>query len=162
MSVQLQMFGDQSSRRIDLITFGSPCQDFSLGRKTYLGWKDTEEVLLSSKQLGSFTSADLVYLCGKMLKEHSPQTMAQIFGQSSKPLPTLGVIDLNGNCLTHRWFLPQNRERIYLVGYSTSTGNEIGEEFFLSEKVQNYLIARSGTKDKNQQVCKMRIISQEP
>ena len=30
----------------------------------------------------------------------------------------MGVIDLNGNCCNTSWFLPQNRERIYLVGYS--------------------------------------------
>ena len=57
----------------------------------------------------------------EMLKELSPQTMAKILRQSSKPLPTLGAIDLNGNCVIHRGFYPQNRERIYLVGYSAET-----------------------------------------
>jgi hypothetical protein len=159
MSVQLQMFGDQSSQELTSSLL-EVLAKISHWQENDLGWKD-KEVLLSSKQLGSFTSADLVYLCGKMLKEHSPQTMAQTFGQLSKPLPTLGVIDLNGNCLTQVGFYPKI-ESGYTLSDILQAQEEIGEEFFLSEKVQNYLIARSGTKDKNQQVCKMRIISQEP
>ena len=62
---------------------------------------------LSLKQLGSSMSADQEFLFGKMLKELSPQTMAKILRQSSKPLPTLGAIDLNGNCVIHRGFYPK-------------------------------------------------------
>jgi DNA (cytosine-5)-methyltransferase 1 len=38
-----------------------------------------------------------------------------------------GVIDLNGNCLIQSGFYPQNRERIYLVGY---LGNGSGGQVF--------------------------------
>ena len=76
-----------------------------------------QKVALSSTQLPSLLASDQVYLSGKMLREHSPQTLAQTFGQFSKPLPTLGVIDLNGNCLIQAGVLPQNRERIYLIGH---------------------------------------------
>ena len=55
--------------------------------------------------------SDLTFLSGRMLRESSSQSIDQIFGALSKRLPTLAVIDLNGNCL-----IPQNRERIYLVG----------------------------------------------
>jgi hypothetical protein len=73
-----------------------------------------------------------------MLREHSPQTMAQTFGQLSKPLPTLGVIDLNGNCVTQCGFY-----RKTVSGYTLSDilqkPEEIGEEFFLSEKAINQI-----------------------
>ena len=55
-----------------------------------LAWVDQDQVL-SGKQLDSSLSADLVFLSGKMLKEHSAAMMAKIFGQLSKPLPTLGL-----------------------------------------------------------------------
>ena len=51
-----------------------------------------------------------------MLKEHSPQTIAETLRQSCKRLPTLGVIDSNGNCLIQSGFYPKI-ERVYLVGY---------------------------------------------
>ncbi len=96
------------------------------------GWTENE-VALSLKQYGLSPNADQELLCGRMLREHSAQTMAKILRQSSKPLATLGAIDLNGNCLIHRGF--------YLKTESASTlsdilqpPQEIGEEFFLSEK----------------------------
>ena len=94
------------------------------------GWKD-KEVLLSGKPSDLLPNADLTFLSGKMLKESSPQTMAKTFGRLSKPLPTLAVIDLNGNCLIHHGFYPKIES-----GYTLS---DILEEhphhrYFLSEK----------------------------
>ena len=95
------------------------------------GWTENE-VALSLKQYGLSPNADHELLCGRMLKEHSAAMMAKTLRQSSKPLPTLGAIDLNGNCLIHRGF--------YLKTESASTlsdilqhPTEIGEEFFLSQ-----------------------------
>src|SRR5690606_29744960 len=61
-------------------------------------WKE-KGVVLSHTQLPWLIATNQTFLCGKMLKEHTPQTMAQIFGRLSKPLPTLMVIDSNSNCL---------------------------------------------------------------
>ena len=90
------------------------------------------EVPLFGKQLGSSLSANHVFLSGKMLKEHSPQTMAQTFGQLSKPLPTLEAIDLNGNCLIHAGFSPKIES-----GYTLSDilETEVDDRYFLSEKM---------------------------
>jgi hypothetical protein len=104
-----------------------------------LGWKD-KEVLLSSKQSVLLANADQVYLCGKMLKGRSPQMMAQTFGQLSKPLPTLGAIDLNGNCLIQVGFYPKI-ESGYTLSDILQPQEEIGEEFFLSEKVINQILS---------------------
>ena len=101
-----------------------------------LGWKD-KEVLLSSKQSVLLGNADQVYLCGKMLKGRSPQMMARTFGQLSKPLPTLGAIDLNGNCLIQVGFYPKIES-----GYTLSDilQTQVGEEFFLSQQRLNTLV----------------------
>ena len=71
-----------------------------------------------------------------MLKEHSPQTMAQTFGQLSKPLPTLGVIDSNGNCLIHAGFSPKIES-----GYTLSDilETEVDQKYFLSDTAIKYL-----------------------
>lgn len=138
MSVQLQMFGEQTSQPLTL----SPLEvlaKISHWQENELGWKE-KEVLLSSKQSALLANADQVYLSGKMLKARSPQMMAQTFGQLSKPLPTLGVIDLNGNCLIQVGFYPKIE-----IGYTLSDilqpQEEIGEEYFLSEKVINQILS---------------------
>ncbi len=99
-----------------------------------LGQSKELEVPLYGKQLGSSMSANHVFLSGKMLKEHSPQMMAETFGQLSKPLPTLGVIDSNGNCLIHAGFRePPKIEKEYTL--SDILEAEVDDRYFLSEKM---------------------------
>jgi hypothetical protein len=78
-------------------------------------------------------SADHVYLSGRMLKEHSAASIAKTFGRLSDALPTLGVIDLNGNCLTQNGYYPK-----IVSGYTLSDillpPEEVGARYFLSEK----------------------------
>ena len=133
MSDQLQMFGEQTYPELT----SSPLEvlaRISALLETVKAWEETE-VALSLKQLDSLGSADQEFLSGKMLKEHSPQTLAKTLRQSSKPLPTLGAIDLNGNCLIHRGFYPKT-ESGYTLSDILQPPSEIGEEYFLSQASQ--------------------------
>ena len=65
--------------------------------------------------------------------------MAQTFGQLSKPLPTLGVIDLNGNCLIQVGFYPKI-ESVYTLSDILQPQEEIGEEHYLSNTSQKRLL----------------------
>lgn len=85
---------------------------------------------LLPKQLDSSMNADLVFLYGKMLKELSPQTMAQTFSQLSKPLPTLGLIELNGNCVIQCGFYPKADPEYTLQDILE---DEVDERYFLSQ-----------------------------
>ena len=123
---------------IDIITFGSPCQDFSLAGKRK-GLKEPK-VALSSTQLPSLLSSDQVYLSGRTLKELSAPMLAQTFGRLCKRLPTLGIIQSNGNCLIQAGFYPKIESEYTL---SDILQDEVSQEYFLSEKmiafsVQNY------------------------
>ena len=91
-----------------------------------------QKVALSNTQLPSLLASDQVYLSGRTLKAHSPQMLAQTFGQFSKRLPTLGVIDLNGNCLIQAGYYPKIES-----GYTLSDilQEEVRQEYFLSEKM---------------------------
>jgi len=115
--------------------------------ETVKGW-EVKDQALSLKRLGSSMSADQEFLSGKMLKEHSAQTMAKTLRQSSKPLPTLGAIDLNGNCVIHRGFYPKT-ERESTLSDILQTPQEIGKEFFLSKKMTKFLLDRQGTTQGN-------------
>lgn len=105
----------------------------SLGKEQ--GWEE-KEVLLSPTQSGSLLKSNQSFLSGKMLREHSPQMMAQTFGLLSKPLPTLGAIDLNGNCLIHHGFYPKTGSEYTL---SDLLEQEVDDKYFLSEKKLGYL-----------------------
>ena len=95
-----------------------------------------QKVALSSTQLPSLLTSDQVYLSGKMLKEHSPQTLAQTFGRLSKRLPTLGVIQSNGNCLIQAGYYPKIES-----GYTLSDilQDKVSKEYFLSQKMIAFL-----------------------
>jgi hypothetical protein len=129
MSVQLLMF-EEETFPTSTLSLLEVLAKISHWQENERGWKD-KEVLLSSKQSALLGNADQVYLSGKMLKGRSPQMMAQTFGQLSKPLPTLGVIDLNGNCLIQVGFYPKI-ESGYTLSDILQSPEEIGEEYFLS------------------------------
>ena len=144
MSEQYKMFGDQTSPKSIL----SPLE--ALARTSQLlenvkEWEGKDQAL-SLKQFVSLGNADQEFLYGKMLKELSPQTLAKILRQSSKALPTLGAIDLNGNCLIHRGFYPKIERDCTLLGILQKP-NEIGEEYFLSEKAQKRILTYRDNKE---------------
>lgn len=136
MSDQLQMFGEQTSQKSTLSPSEALAKILVL-LENVKEWEGKDQAL-SLKQFVSLGNADQEFLYGKMLKELSPPTLAKILRQSSKALPTLGAIDLNGNCLIHRGFYPKI-ERDCTLSDILQKPNEIGEEFFLSEKRVNTL-----------------------
>ena len=130
MSDQLQMFKEKdypklTSSHLDLLA------KISVWLEKEVGWKE-KEVVLSQKQLGSFGNADRVYLSGKMLKGLSPQMMVKISGQFCKSLPTLGGIDLNGNCLIQNGYYPKIENDFTLLDILE---DEIPKKYFLSQKM---------------------------
>ena len=109
--------------------------------ESVLDLKETK-VALSSTQLPSLLTSDQVYLSGRMLREHSPQMLAQTFGQFSKLLPTLGVIQSNGNCLIQAGYYPKIESGYTLLDILQE---EVSQEYFLSEKLQKIVVKRQGT-----------------
>ena len=104
MSDQLQMFEDQNSQEL-MPSLSEALAKTSQLLETVKGWEEKDQAL-SLKQLGLSKNVDQIFLSGKMLKERSAQTIAKTLQQSCKRLPTLGAIDLNGNCLIQPGFYP--------------------------------------------------------
>ena len=74
------------------------------------------KVALSSTQLPSLLASDQVYLSGRMLREYSPQMLAD-FWAILQAFANIGGYRLEWQLLNTSWLLPQNRQRIYLVGH---------------------------------------------
>lgn len=113
--------------RPNLITFGSPCQNFSpIGDGKGLMGRESRLISQAIEAVRRFKPDVFIW---ENVKESSSQNIAQIFGKSSKLLPTLGVIDSNGNCLIRHGFYPRT-ENAYTL--SDVLQKDVPQAYFLS------------------------------
>lgn len=102
---------------IDLITFGSPCQDFSLaGERKGMEGDRSSLVLEAIRLIGECRPRVFVW---ENVKGTFSSNNGEDFAAILQAFTNIGGYRLEWQLLNTSWFLPQNRERIYLVGYST-------------------------------------------
>ena len=102
---------------IDIITFGSPCQDFSLAGKRE-GLKGAKSSLI---QHAIALIADIrpsIFIWENVKGAFSSNAGAD-FWAIIQTLANIGGYRLEFQLLNTKWLLPQNRERIYLIGHLT-------------------------------------------
>jgi DNA (cytosine-5)-methyltransferase 1 len=118
--------------RIDLITFGSPCQDFSLAGKRKGMQGDRSSLVLEAIRLINECRPS-VFIWENVKGTFSSNAGAD-FWAIIQAFANIGGYRLEWQLLNTSWVLPQNRERVYVVGYSTTPGGDwrgvfpIGEE----------------------------------
>lgn len=106
--------------RINLITFGSPCQDFSLaGKRKGMEGQRSSLVLEAIRLISECRPSVFVW---ENVKGTFSSNDGADFWAIIQAFTDIGGYRLEWQLLNTSWFLPQNRERIYLVGYSTTTG----------------------------------------
>lgn len=104
---------------IDLITFGSPCQDFSLaGKRKGMGGERSSLILEAIRLIGECRPRVFIW---ENVKGTFSSNSGKDFAAILQAFANIGGYRLEWQLLNTSWFLPQNRERIYLVGYSTNT-----------------------------------------
>ena len=100
---------------IDIITFGSPCQDFSLAGKRE-GLKGAKSSLI---QHAIALIADIrpsIFIWENVKGAFSSNAGAD-FWAIIQTLANIGGYTIEWQLLNTSWVLPQNRERIYLIGH---------------------------------------------
>lgn len=108
--------------RINLITFGSPCQDFSLaGNRKGMEGQRSSLVLEAIRLISECRPSVFVW---ENVKGTFSSNDGADFWAIIQAFANIGGYRLEWQLLNTSWFLPQNRERIYLVGYSTTTGGD--------------------------------------
>ena len=116
--------------RIDAITFGSPCQDFSLAGKRQGMGGDRSSLITEAIRL--IDECRPRFFIWENVKGTFSSNNGEDFWAIIQAFANIGGYRLEWQLLNTKWFLPQNRERIYLVGYlgNTSGGQifPIGEE----------------------------------
>jgi len=117
---------------IDLITFGSPCQDFSLAGKRK--GMDGERSSLILEAIRLITECRPRAFVWENVKGTFSSNDGEDFAAILQAFANIGGYRLEWQLLNTSWFLPQNRERIYLVGYSTAPGGDWGGVFPIGEE----------------------------
>ena len=104
--------------QIDLITFGSPCQDFSLaGKRAGMGGDRSSLILEAIRLVRECRPRVFIW---ENVKGAFSSNAGEDFAAILQEFADIGGYRLEWQLLNTSWFLPQNRERIYLVGYSTT------------------------------------------
>lgn len=101
--------------KITIITFGSPCQDFSLAGKRQGMEGQRSSLVLQAIRLVDECQPD-VFIWENVKGTFSSNNGAD-FWAIIKAFTDLGNYRLEWQLLNTAWVLPQNRERIYLVGH---------------------------------------------
>ena len=116
--------------RIDAITFGSPCQDFSLAGKRQGMGGDRSSLITEAIRL--IDECRPRFFIWENVKGTFSSNNGEDFWAIIQAFANIGGYRLEWQLLNTKWFLPQNRERIYLVGYlGGGSGGQIfpiGEE----------------------------------
>lgn len=110
----IKNFETQKIERPDIITFGSPCQDLSLagrrkginGRKSNLFFNAIEIIKRYRPRVFVFENVPGLFASNK----------GKDFEVVLQTIAELGLYECQWQLINTTWFLPQNRERIYLVG----------------------------------------------
>jgi len=105
--------------RIDLITFGSPCQDFSLAGKRK-GMEGERSSLITEAIRLIHECRPRVFIWENVKGTFSSNNGAD-FWAIIQAFANIGGYRCEWQLCNTSWFLPQNRERIYLVGYLAET-----------------------------------------
>lgn len=116
---------------IDIITFGSPCQDFSLaGKREGMDGKRSVLILEAIRLITELRPP--VFIWENVKGTFSSNSGADFWG-ILQAFANIGGYRLEWQLLNTKWFLPQNRERIYLVGHLAGSERSFGNVFPISE-----------------------------
>jgi len=100
---------------IDIITFGSPCQDFSLaGRRKGLAGSKSSLIQHAIALIAQLRPSVFVW---ENVKGAFSSNAGADFWAILQAFANIGGYRLELQLLNTKWLLPQNRERIYLIGH---------------------------------------------
>lgn len=108
--------------KVDVITFGSPCQDFSVaGQRAGLDGERSSLILEAIKIIIEKKPSFFIW---ENVKGTFSSNNGADFWAILKEFANIGGYNIEWQLLNTLWLLPQNRERIYLVGHLASAGGD--------------------------------------
>ncbi|WP_288897104.1 DNA cytosine methyltransferase [uncultured Capnocytophaga sp.] len=99
----------------DIITFGSPCQDFSMaGRRAGLAGAKSSLIQYAIALIADIRPSVFIW---ENVKGAFSSNAGADFWAILQAFANIGGYRLEWQLLNTKWVLPQNRERIYLIGH---------------------------------------------
>lgn len=117
--------------RVNGITFGSPCQDFSIGGNRE--GLDGERSVLINEAIRLIDECRPDFYIWENVKGTFSSNDGADFWAIIQAFANLGGYRIEWQLLNTAWFLPQNREIIYLVGVSTEARKRGGDIFPITQ-----------------------------
>ena len=127
--------------RINAITFGSPCQDFSLAGKRKGMGGERSSLILEAIRLIKECRPD--FFIWENVKGTFSSNNREDFAGILQAFTNIGGYRLEWQLLNTKWFLPQNRERVYLVGYTPRKSR--GQIFPIGESIKRDVIEKESS-----------------
>ena len=136
---------------IDLITFGFPCTDLSIaGKREGLEGKRSGLFFEALRIIEAVRPACFIF---ENVKGLFSSQGGRDFKTILQAIADLGLYDCQWQLLNTKWFLPQNRERIYFVGLLRGQ-RKFGREIFpISEATGNGFSASQAQKIQHSAQC---------
>lgn len=101
--------------KIDIITFGFPCQDLSsAGNRAGYSGKRSVLFFEAIRLIQELKPSVFIFENVEGLLTHGE---GRTFETTLRTIADLGLYECEWQLLNSRWFLPQNRPRIYFIGY---------------------------------------------
>ena len=117
--------------RIDLITFGSPCQDFSLaGKRKGMGGERSSLIKEAIRLIHECRPRVFIW---ENVKGTFSSNNGADFWAIIQAFANIGGYRLEWQLLNTSWFLPQQRERVYLVGHLAEARGDFGGVFPITQ-----------------------------
>jgi len=123
-------------KRPNIITFGSPCQDFSLAGNRLGMDGQRSSLILHAIRLIQECRPDF-FIWENVKGAFSSNDGADFWG-IIQAFANIGGYRLEWQLLNTAWFLPQNRERIYLIGHLATAGRSFRGVFPIGENGKVY------------------------
>jgi DNA (cytosine-5)-methyltransferase 1 len=130
---------------IDIITFGSPCQDFSIAGKGE--GMDGKRSVLILEAIRLVTELRPPVFIWENVKGAFSSNSGADFWAILQAFANIGGYRLEWQLLNTKWFLPQNRERIYLVGHLAGSERSFGNVFPIEESRAISIQGRTNKKE---------------
>lgn len=122
--------------KINLITFGFPCQDLSVAGKRKGLRGERSGLFFEAMRIIKSTTPEIFIFenVAGLLTNDTRKAFFEVLGE----IADLRIYECEWQLLNTSWFLPQNRERVYFIGHLRGTGRPkvfpIGESDFTNDK----------------------------
>lgn len=122
---------DSKIERPNIVTFGSPCQDFSLAGKRE-GLSGTKSSLIE-QAIATITHYRPDFFIWENVKGAFTSNNREDFWAIIQAFANISGYDIEWQLVNTSWILPQNRERIYLIGSLTESCRDWRKVFPITE-----------------------------